>query len=657
MPAETLAFTLRSLYNPGVLSKKTILRFSKDEYKGTGLRPKLKYSRFHLLQAVVHLHSELVQDTTNIPGNSPNHSTSLRYSSPLRPTIAGINGGCMLTSPQNTSATPPAARASTPAPAQSPVRRPLALAHPAPQQAGEVCPHRVGPQEVLGARQWGGRVREGDVQTSVRRWAQLKGGRNGWGNTQEDCAHPHRHLRNLRCTPAHPQQLQEAGEVRPHRVGAQKVVGGEQQRGGAGWVQEGGAAAVRMRGWTGVPVQRWVHGGARESGAGIHRGRWSTRARGAGVDREGVGIDAGGERAQQSKCVHGQVWDLGGTGGRHSTRWWERVDAAVAAGEGHSPSAPHLPRPTALLARRVVEGQDRRRRERGACTGGGGTEQAWQCTWGAVWTRSETGVWGGREGDVDAGQDRRGNAREEGAAAVSTRGGTGVRGERGGEMDTGRDGKGSTESTGSAEGAGKERGAAAAWDGRARRREGGGVPLRWELLVVRAHFGGGNQIRIEVDKTRGTGTRVKNLSATGSGSICCLVLGATMDIYGCYGKCGKLWLGYGFPDEPWIIEMEQDTAQIAGSEFVSQPEYRDLVQMLGIVDVGWEFILNLGRLRVIGLDQPTTFYLKVHNIIHAIATSEDPADAGGYWSGLARNSGVLNNSVMIAGEFIHQVVP
>jgi hypothetical protein len=36
-------------------------------------------------------------------------------------------------------------------------------------------------------------------------------------------------------------------------------------------------------------------------------------------------------------------------------------------------------------------------------------------------------------------------------------------------------------------------------------------------------------------------------------------------------------------------------------------------------------------------------YLKVHNIIHAIATSEDPADAGGYWSGLARNSGALNN--------------
>ncbi|KAJ7823039.1 hypothetical protein B0H14DRAFT_2598089 [Mycena olivaceomarginata] len=91
-----------------------------------------------------------------------------------------------------------------------------------------------------------------------------------------------------------------------------------------------------------------------------------------------------------------------------------------------------------------------------------------------------------------------------------------------------------------------------------------------------------------------------------------------------------------------------------GSEFVSQPEYRDLVQMFGIVDVGWEFILNRGHFRVIRLDQPTAFYLKVHNIIHAIVTSEDPADAGGYWSGLARNWGVLNNSVMIAGEFIQQ---
>ncbi|KAJ7787516.1 hypothetical protein B0H14DRAFT_3163150 [Mycena olivaceomarginata] len=88
-----------------------------------------------------------------------------------------------------------------------------------------------------------------------------------------------------------------------------------------------------------------------------------------------------------------------------------------------------------------------------------------------------------------------------------------------------------------------------------------------------------------------------------------------------------------------------------GSEFVFQPEHRDLVGF------GWEFILNRGRLRVIGLDQPTAFYLKVHNIIHAIATSEDPADAGGYWSGLARNSGVFNNSVTIAGEFTQQVVP
>ncbi|KAJ7842723.1 hypothetical protein B0H14DRAFT_1024379 [Mycena olivaceomarginata] len=81
-----------------------------------------------------------------------------------------------------------------------------------------------------------------------------------------------------------------------------------------------------------------------------------------------------------------------------------------------------------------------------------------------------------------------------------------------------------------------------------------------------------------------------------------------------------------------------------GSEFVSQPEYRDLVQMLGIVDASPSYWTR-------------SAYRFVHNIIHAIATSEDPADAGGYWSGLARNSGVLNNSVMIAGEFIQQVVP
>ncbi|KAJ7897916.1 hypothetical protein B0H14DRAFT_3124479 [Mycena olivaceomarginata] len=75
------------------------------------------------------------------------------------------------------------------------------------------------------------------------------------------------------------------------------------------------------------------------------------------------------------------------------------------------------------------------------------------------------------------------------------------------------------------------------------------------------------------------------------------------------------------------------------------------------IGIWYRCLGSLMRLRVIGLDQPTAFYLKVHNIIHAIATSEDPADAGGYWSGLARNSGVLNNSVMIAGEFIQQVVP
>jgi hypothetical protein len=31
-----------------------------------------------------------------------------------------------------------------------------------------------------------------------------------------------------------------------------------------------------------------------------------------------------------------------------------------------------------------------------------------------------------------------------------------------------------------------------------------------------------------------------------------------MDIYGCYGKCEKLWLGYGFPD------VEEGIARVVG---------------------------------------------------------------------------------------------
>ncbi|KAJ7342392.1 hypothetical protein DFH08DRAFT_938334 [Mycena albidolilacea] len=59
-------------------------------------------------------------------------------------------------------------------------------------------------------------------------------------------------------------------------------------RNGRGKTQEGGVAAVRMQGWTGVPVQRRVRGGAaRETGAGVHGGRArSTWARGAGVDAD-----------------------------------------------------------------------------------------------------------------------------------------------------------------------------------------------------------------------------------------------------------------------------------------------------------------------------------------------------------------------------------
>ncbi|KAJ7703784.1 Hsp70 protein-domain-containing protein [Mycena olivaceomarginata] len=85
---------------------------------------------------------------------------------------------------------------------------------------------------------------------------------------------------------------------------------------------------------------------------------------------------------------------------------------------------------------------------------------------------------------------------------------------------------------------------------------------------------------------------------------------------------------------------------------ITVPAYFNDAQRQAIKDAGQ--ITGLDVLRVIN---DACSYLKVHNIIHAIVTSEDPADAGGYWSGLARNSGVLNNSVMIAGEFIQQVVP
>ncbi|KAJ7710083.1 hypothetical protein B0H14DRAFT_3022411, partial [Mycena olivaceomarginata] len=76
--------------------------------------------------------------------------------------------------------------------------------------------------------------------------------------------------------------------------------------------------------------------------------------------------------------------------------------------------------------------------------------------------------------------------------------------------------------------------------------------------------------------------------------------------------------------------MEQDCsnrwswAQL-GPEFISQPGYRDLVQIFGIVDVVIPELLKSIRL--------TAFYLEAHNIIHAIATSEDPTNAGGYSSG------------------------
>ncbi|KAF7328260.1 Glycoside hydrolase family 5 protein [Mycena venus] len=138
------------------------------------------------------------------------------------------------------------------------------------------------------------------------------------------------------------------------------------------------------------------------------------------------------------------------------------------------------------------------------------------------------------------------------------------------------------------------------------------------------------------------------------------------------------------------------------TEFISQPEYRDVVQMFGIV--------NEARLQIIGRDQLSAFYLEAHNMIRAItgtgagngpyisihdgfqavsswagflpgsdrivmdthpyfafsgqpntqpiATGTDPSDAGGQWPGLACSSwgSSLNNSrsnfgVTIAGEF------
>ncbi|KAJ7791135.1 hypothetical protein B0H14DRAFT_3500912 [Mycena olivaceomarginata] len=90
--------------------------------------------------------------------------------------------------------------------------------------------------------------------------------------------------------------------------------------------------------------------------------------------------------------------------------------------------------------------------------------------------------------------------------------------------------------------------------------------------------------------------------------------------------------------------MEQDCsnrwswAQL-GPEFISQPGYRDLVQMFGIVDVVISELLKSTKL--------TAFYFEAHNIIHAIATSEDPTDAGG----------CSDFGVMIVGEFIQQAVP
>ncbi|KAJ7833211.1 hypothetical protein B0H14DRAFT_2591575 [Mycena olivaceomarginata] len=77
--------------------------------------------------------------------------------------------------------------------------------------------------------------------------------------------------------------------------------------------------------------------------------------------------------------------------------------------------------------------------------------------WGAVWMRSKTGMRGGHEGDLDVGWEGRGNAQEEGTAAVSTQGGTGVQGGHGGKVDVGWDRKGSVESTDSTGGTGKGR--------------------------------------------------------------------------------------------------------------------------------------------------------------------------------------------------------
>ncbi|KAK7017753.1 glycoside hydrolase family 5 protein [Favolaschia claudopus] len=136
------------------------------------------------------------------------------------------------------------------------------------------------------------------------------------------------------------------------------------------------------------------------------------------------------------------------------------------------------------------------------------------------------------------------------------------------------------------------------------------------------------------------------------------------------------------------------------TEFVSQPEWQDVVQMFGIV--------NEARPIKIGMDQMSAFYLEAHNMMRSItgigkgpyismhdgfmglskwegflpgadrmvidthpyfafsgnkqtspiATGTDPNDAGGQWPGLACNSwgSSLNNSrkafgVTIAGEF------
>ncbi|KAJ7877774.1 glycoside hydrolase family 5 protein [Mycena leptocephala] len=95
------------------------------------------------------------------------------------------------------------------------------------------------------------------------------------------------------------------------------------------------------------------------------------------------------------------------------------------------------------------------------------------------------------------------------------------------------------------------------------------------------------------------------------------------------------------------------------TEFISQPEYRDVVQLFGV--------MNEARLSIIGRPQLSAFYLQVHDMIRditgrgagngpyigvhdgfdgPIATGEDPADAGGRWPAAACNGwgGSLNTS-------------